>query len=166
MKVQSKLAFDKHTGELIGLLDLGNPDLNFAEFEKPDSLATHALVLFVRGLTSDLKFSLAYFATDGITATQFVPLFWQAICLLETTCNLWVIVTVSDGASANRKFYKLHTNLSSDDSKEFTYIQTLFQMLHTLLKLPGTVYTILVMENSPGIYVMKTNFYCGHTSVH
>ena len=75
------------------------------------------MVLFVRGLASDLKFSLAYFATDGITATQFVPLF----CLLETTCNLWVIVTVSDGASANRKFYKLHTNLSSDDSKVFTY---------------------------------------------
>ena len=35
-----------------------------------------------------------------------------------------------------------------------------------LLKLPGTVYTILVMENSPGIYGMKTNLYCGHTSEH
>ena len=99
------------------------------------------------------------------------------ICLLETTCNPWVIATVSDGASANRKFYKLHTNLSCDDSKEFTYcvmnmcmhhigICTLFQMLHTLLKLTWTVHTILVMENSPGIYEMKTNFYCGHTSVH
>ena len=121
MKVQSKLVFDKHTGELIAFLDLGDPDVNFAEFEKPDSLATHALVLFVRGLASDLKFSLPYFATDGMTATQFVPLFWQAICLLETTCNLWAIATVSYGASANRKFYKLHTNMSSDDSKEFTY---------------------------------------------
>ena len=82
--------------------------MNFAELKKPDFLATHALVLHVRGLASDLKFSLAYFATDGITATQFVPLFW-------------VIATVSDGASANRKFYKLPTTLSSDDSKEFTY---------------------------------------------
>ena len=97
MKVQAKLVFDKHNGELIGFLDLGDPDVNFAELEKLDSLATHALVLFVRGLASDLKFSLAYFTTDGITATQFVPLFWQAICLLETTCNLWVIATVSDG---------------------------------------------------------------------
>ena len=121
MKVTSKLVFDKHTGELIAFLDLGDPGVNFAELEKPDSLATHALVLFVRGLASDLKFNLAYFATDGITATKFVPLFWQAICLLETTCNLWVIAKVSDGASANRKFYKLHTNLSFDDSKDFTY---------------------------------------------
>ena len=63
MKVQSKLVFEKHTGELIAFLDLGDPDVNFAEFEKPDSLATHALVLFVRGSASDLKFSLAYFAS-------------------------------------------------------------------------------------------------------
>ena len=145
MKVQSKLVFDKHTGELIRFLDLGDPGVNFAEFEKPGPLATHALVLFVRGLASDLKFSLAYFATDGITATQFVPLFWQAICLLEITCNLWVIATVSDGASANRKFHKLHTNLSSDDSNCVMNMYAphrnlyLFQMLHTLLKLPGTV---------------------------
>ena len=47
MKVQSKLVFDKHTGELIGFLDLGDPDVNFVELEKPDSLVTHALVLFV-----------------------------------------------------------------------------------------------------------------------
>ena len=78
---------------------MGDPDVNFAEFEKPDSLATYALVLFVRGLAFDLKFSLTYFATDGITATQVVPLFWQAICLLERTCNLWVIATVSDSDS-------------------------------------------------------------------
>ena len=44
----------KHTGELIAFLDLGDQGVNFAEFEKPDSLATHALVLFVPGLASDL----------------------------------------------------------------------------------------------------------------
>ena len=176
MKVQSKLVFDKLTGELIAFLHLGDPDVNFAELEKPDSFATHALVLFVRGLASDLKFSLAYFATNKITATQFVPFFWQAICLLETSCNLWVIATVSDGASANHKFYKLHINLSSGDSKEFSYcVMNMYaphKNLYFISDAPHLIKTARNClynsgdENSPGIYGMKTNFYCGHTSVH
>ena len=145
MKVQCKLVFDKHTGELIGFLDLGDPDVNFAELEKPESLA---FVLFVRGLSSDLKFILAYFATDGITSTQFVPLLWQAICLLETTCNFWVIATVSDGASANRKFYELHTN-------EYTYCVMNMYAPH------GNLYFI-----SDDPHVIKTVRNCLYNSGH
>lgn len=67
-----------------------------------DTVATHALVFLVRGVCTELKFSLAYFATNGITAVQLMPLFWEAVCILESTCNLWVVAATSDGASPNR----------------------------------------------------------------
>ena len=84
-------------------------------------MATHDLIFFVRGIVSVLKFSLVYFATDNITPSQLVPLFWQAILILESTCNLWAVATTSDGASANRNFFKLHKELSNGNSDDITY---------------------------------------------
>ena len=104
----SNLVFDKVTGELIGYLDLGDPDINFGTLEKADTIASHALVFFVRGICTQLKFSLAYFATNGVTSHQLMPLFWEAIGVLELTCNLWVIASTSDGASPNRRLYRMH----------------------------------------------------------
>lgn len=83
MKIMSNLVFDKVTGELIGYLDLGDPDINFGTLEKADTIASHALVFFVRGICTQLKFSLAYFATNGVTSHQLMPLFWEAIGVLE-----------------------------------------------------------------------------------
>ena len=114
MKVMANLVLDKTTGELIGFTDLGDPDLNFAVIEKVDMIATHALAFLVRGVCTELKFGLAHFATTGITAAQLMPLFWEAVCILETTCNLWVIAATSDGASPNRIFYNLHKPLDGD----------------------------------------------------
>lgn len=114
MKVMANLVLDKTTGELIGFTDLGDPDLNFAVIEKVDMIATHALAFLVRGVCTELKFGLAHFATTGITAAQLMPLFWEAVCILETTCNLWVIAATSDGASPNRRFYRLHKPLDGD----------------------------------------------------
>ena len=36
MKIQEDLVWDKHTGELIGYVDLGDPDLSYATLKKPD----------------------------------------------------------------------------------------------------------------------------------
>ena len=113
-KVMANLVLDKTTGELIGFTDLGDPDLNFTVIEKVDMIATHALAFLVRGVCTELKFGLAHFATTGITAAQLMPLFWEAVCILETTCNLWVIAATSDGASPNRIFYHLHKPLDGD----------------------------------------------------
>ena len=41
--------------------------------------------------------SLPIFATDGITSYQLMPLFWEAVGVLEMSCNLWVIPSTSDG---------------------------------------------------------------------
>ena len=93
----ANLVLDKTTGELIGFTDLGDPDLNFGALEKVGKIATHALAFLVHGVCTDLKFGLALFATTGITAAQLMPLFWEAVCILETTCNLWVIAATLMG---------------------------------------------------------------------
>ena len=113
--------FDKHTGELIGYLDLGDPERNFFNFDDSNKLATHALVFYLRGIATDLKYSFAYFATDGITATQLMPLFWEAVGLLELECNLWVVAATSDGASPNRIFYTLNKNLNNDETRNICH---------------------------------------------
>ena len=69
----------------------------------------------MQGLASDLKFSLSYFATKGVTSYQIMTTFWEAVAVLELTCKLPVIATVSDGASSNRKFIRIHQML---DGKE------------------------------------------------
>ena len=108
MKIKSNLVFDKGTGELIGYVDLGDPEVNYATLDKIDKVASHAMVFLVRGVCTELKFSLAYFATDGVTSGQMMPLFWEAVAVLEMSCNLWVIAATSDGASPNRRFYRMH----------------------------------------------------------
>ena len=65
MKIMSNLVFDKVTGEVIGSVDLGDPDINFATFEKADAVATHAVVFLVRGVCTELKFSLTYFTVNA-----------------------------------------------------------------------------------------------------
>ena len=84
----ANLVLDNVTGELIGFTDLGDPDLNFGSLEKVDELATHALAFLVHGVSTELKFCFAHFATTGVTAAQLIPLFWEEVGILETTCNL------------------------------------------------------------------------------
>ena len=81
-------------------------------FDKVDKLATHALVCYIRGLTSDLKFRLAYFATKGASAYQIMPKFLEATAILEFSCKVRTIATVSDGAPPSRTFYRIHGALS------------------------------------------------------
>ena len=54
MKIQQNLAFGKHSVELIGYVDLGDPEKNFLNFDNEDDLATHVMVYYVHGLASDL----------------------------------------------------------------------------------------------------------------
>ncbi|XP_022786484.1 uncharacterized protein LOC111326694 isoform X1 [Stylophora pistillata] len=121
MKILSNLVFDKVSGELNGFLDLGDPDINFGILEKADKIASHAMVFYIRGLCTELKFSLAYFATDGITSYQLMPLFWQAVGVLELTCNLWVIASTSDRVSPNQAFYRMHKPLDGNAGTEVCY---------------------------------------------
>ena len=112
MKIQSNLVFDKVSGELIGFVDLGDPMTNFATLTDEDHIATNALAFLVRGLCTDLKHSIAYFFTGNVTSFQIMPLFWRTVAVLEVSLNLHVFAAVNDGASPNRKFFRLHSKLS------------------------------------------------------
>lgn len=120
-KIMANLVLDKVTGELIGFTDLGDPELNYGVLEKVNEIASHALAFLVRGVCTQLKFCLAHFTTTGVTGAQLMPLFWEAVCILETTCNLWLIGATSDGASPNRRFDRLHKPLDGDAPHDVCY---------------------------------------------
>ena len=84
-------------------------------------IATHALPFIVRGTCTELQFCLAYFATTGVTASQLMPTFWEAVCILETSCNLWVIAATADGATPNKRFFRLHKPLDGNAEGDVCY---------------------------------------------
>ena len=53
MKIQEDLVWDKHTGDLIGYVDLGDTELNYATLKKSEEVATHMLVFLVRSIPSE-----------------------------------------------------------------------------------------------------------------
>ena len=57
---------DKHTNELIGFVDFGDAFINCATVDNIDELALHLLAFYVRGVSTELKFCVAYFATSGV----------------------------------------------------------------------------------------------------
>ena len=110
MKVQEDLVWDKHTGDLIGYVDLGYKEVNWATLKDSQQIAPHILVFLVRSVVNPLKFSFANFATKDVSAINLFPIFWKAVGILED-CELKVIAVTSDGASSNRTFYKMHKNM-------------------------------------------------------
>lgn len=87
MEIKFNLVFDKVTGELIGYVDHGDPEVNYATLDKINEVTSHALVFLVRGVCTELTFSLAYFATDRVTYGQLMPLFWEVVAVLRVSCN-------------------------------------------------------------------------------
>ena len=109
MKIQEDLVCNKNTGELISFVDLGDKGLNFATLANMNKLATHVLVFLIRSNINLLSFSFATFSTSGITAFQLFPIYWRAVSILAVTCQLNVVAAVADGASQNRKFFRMHS---------------------------------------------------------
>ena len=105
MKIQENLVWDKHTGELIGYVDLGDTELYYASLQKVDEIATHVLSFLIRSIVNPFKFSLANFATTGATSYQMFPLYCKAVSICELQCNLKVVALTCDGASTNRKLF-------------------------------------------------------------
>ena len=121
MKIQSNLVFDKHSGELIGFIDLGDPMTNYANIQEEDMVASHALAFLVRGLCTDFKHIIGYYFTGNVTSYQLMPMFWKIVSVLEVAVNLWVVGAVNDGASPNRKFFNLHIKLAEEIKSDVVY---------------------------------------------
>ena len=63
---------------------------------------------------------MATFATTGANSSQIFPLFWKAVDILEGI-NLKVIAATADGASPNRKFFKMHRPIDGNPGKNVVY---------------------------------------------
>ena len=121
MKIQEDLVWDTNTGELIGFVDLGDTEVNYGTLAKAQELASHVLVFLVKSIVNPLSYSFATFATNGASSFQLFPLFWRAVAILEGTCSLQVVATVSDGASSNRAFFRMHRGMDCEPGKGVVY---------------------------------------------
>eukprot|EP00111_Clytia_hemisphaerica_P019846 TCONS_00058509-protein len=124
MKIKSGLCFSTSTGKIVGLCEEGSINDLLSEFELKYSeeesenqrpldstdreLASYATALMVRGISSNLFYVFGHFASSsGMTSSQLYHVIWEGISLLESI-DLKVLAIVADGASTNRKFFKLH----------------------------------------------------------
>jgi hypothetical protein len=83
MKIQFKLVFDKWSNKLVRFVDLGEEHANEALILTfASELGTYALVFLVRGVATDLKYTLAYFLTKDVTSYQLMSLFLEFACTL------------------------------------------------------------------------------------
>ena len=114
VKIKEDLIYDKHSGELLGFIDVGDVNNSLLAFQqscesdihKPQ-LATHMLVFMVCGILSALKYPYAQFPCMSVTADQLYSLVWGGVRRLEGA-GFKVLAITCDGAASNRKFMKLH----------------------------------------------------------
>lgn len=118
VKVKEGLVFNKHSGQIIGFVDIGDVNDKTEQLEKsidkPPALAKSMLVFMVRGLFTGLCYPYAQFSCAGLDARKLYPIVWDVIRNLEMI-GFKVVAATADGASANRAFLKMH---HSPNSKE------------------------------------------------
>ena len=116
MKLKSRLVFSKTSGRLVGFVDLGsvNEEIEQLASSLEDDntlpvceLAKHMLVIMVRTVSKpSFSFPVSQYPTNGLKGEKLFPIIWETIEALELNA-LHVLSITSDGASANRKFYRL-----------------------------------------------------------
>ena len=107
--------YDKHSGSLIGFANMGDINNHLINFERSltdepgePSIASSVLVIMVRGLLSKLNFPYAQFAVANLSGDLLVDPVWEAISRLERQ-DIRVLALTCDGASANRRLWKLYS---------------------------------------------------------
>ena len=90
MKIKEDLVYDKHTGQIVGFVSVGDVGEILSEMERKCTeskpklpVSTHILVLMVRGIFFKLEFLYAHFGTKGVTVDVLFPIVWEAIRQLE-----------------------------------------------------------------------------------
>ena len=113
--IKEDLVYDKHSGSLIGFTNMGDINNHLMNFERSladepgeTSIASSVLVIMVRGLLSKLNFPYAQFAVANLSGDLMVDPVWEAISRLERQ-GIRVLALTCDGASANRRLWKLHS---------------------------------------------------------
>ena len=111
--IRDNLVYDKHDGQLVGFVDLGETNNHLVDLELSSStdreLAKSMVVLMVRGLFADINFPYAQFACgSSLSGELLMDPVWETISRLERQ-GICVMALTCDGASSNRRLEKLHT---------------------------------------------------------
>ena len=100
---------------------MGDINNQLLEFERHCSQGTDqemhppiAKYLFSLFGVYSLEFPYAHFATENLSADTLFPIVWEAIRQLECM-GFNVIAITADGASVNRKFFRMHSLAKTDD---------------------------------------------------
>ena len=70
-------------------------------------IAKQTLTIMIQGLFLKFEFTLAHFPTCGVTGDTLFLIVWEAVRVVEST-GLKAIAITADGASPNRKFFRMH----------------------------------------------------------
>lgn len=126
MKVKKDLVYNKHTSQIVGFVNPGSTEQQLLALEQEERsaaspLATHVLQFMVRGICMRLDYTVSHFATSSLSVEQLYPIVWDVIRAVESM-GLKVIIVTADGASQNRKFFRMHQDPSgSNVSNGITY---------------------------------------------
>lgn len=92
MHVRKDLVFDKHSGELIGFVDLGGINQQLLEFQNSleggipgpsKTFASTMMVFMVKGLFSKLQFPYVQFPCGNLSGDLLYDPFWEAVSRIE-----------------------------------------------------------------------------------
>ena len=123
---------------------------NIANLEEEDAMASHALEFLIRGLYTNVKHVIAYFFTGNVSSFEIMPIFWKVVSVLELVLNLWVCAAVNDGASPNREFFRLHSNLAADLKCDVVHkTRNLFAMSRFIYFFADSPHLIKTARNYP-----------------
>ena len=114
MKVKAGLVMDRNSGKVVGFSSLGDFNEELLELSQlaTDSplepkVASHIIVFMLRGIMSNHNLPFLWFPCNGFAAHQLWGPVWQATSVLEDI-GLQLRAWVCDGASPNRKFFRIH----------------------------------------------------------
>ncbi|KAK3908837.1 Transposable element P transposase [Frankliniella fusca] len=125
--IRSGIVISRKTGEVVGYVQLSEVEkelelleAEIAEKEEPRrQVAKKLLVYLAVGITNSLQGVVGVYTTGGnFTAGQVYTRTWNIIYRMESQ-GMKVLCLTCDGASVNKKFFKMHTNL--DPTSKFIY---------------------------------------------
>ena len=115
--IKDDLVYDKHNWQLISYQNLGDINNHLLRYEAALSgdspldkpIAQTMLVFMVRGLFTKLEFPYAQLSCSTLTGELLVDPLWEAVARLERQ-DVRVLALTCDGASPNRRLWKIHSN--------------------------------------------------------
>ncbi len=104
MYIREDLVYNKHSGKLIGFVDLGEVNNHLLAFEQKiqcevedgaPAIAKTMMAFMVRGLFTPLRFAYAQFPCEKVTGELLFQPFWEAVYRLERMTFKVITITTN-----------------------------------------------------------------------